>query len=62
MNVACSYNLLDEVQHDVDGAEAAHRAVIAADPGDAHAHSNLGLLLQNERKDTDGAEAAYRAQ
>ena len=32
-----------------------------ADPGDAPAHYNLGLLLHNVRKDFDGAEAAYRA-
>ena len=53
--------MLAEVRHDVDGAEAAYRAAIAADPGHAGAHSNLGALLQNERQDFDGAEAAYRA-
>ena len=41
--------------------EAAYRAAITADPRDANAHYNLGLLLENERKDFDGAEAAYRA-
>ena len=46
---------------DLDGAEAAYRAAIAADPGHANAHSNLGFLLHQERKDFDGAEAAYRA-
>ena len=44
-----------------DGAEAAYRAAIAADPGHIDAHTNLGFLLENERKDFDGAEAAYRA-
>ena len=34
---------------------------IAADPGHAVAHYNLGILLKNERRDIDGAEAAYRA-
>ena len=42
------------------GAEAAYRAAIAADPGYAIAHYNLGLLLETELKDFDGAEAAYR--
>ena len=46
---------------DLDGAEAAHRTAIAADPGCANAHNNLGILLKNARKDIDGAEAAYRA-
>ena len=30
----------------LDGAEAAYRAAIAADPGEAKAHLNLGVLLQ----------------
>ena len=45
----------------MDGAEAAYRAAIAADPGHASAHKNLGSLLLNQRKDFEGAEAAYRA-
>ena len=45
----------------MDGAEKAFRAAIKADPGNAAAHSNLGVLLKNERKDVDGAEKAYRA-
>jgi len=49
------------VRQDFDGAEAAYRAALAADPGHANAHSNLGFLLQNVRQDFDGAEAAYRA-
>jgi tetratricopeptide (TPR) repeat protein len=49
------------VRKDIDGAEAAYRAAIAADPGYADAHYNLGHLLQTERKDIDSAEAAYRA-
>ena len=50
------------LQHkDIDGAEAAYREAIAADPGHAKAHTNLGLVLQNVRQDSDGAEAAYRA-
>ena len=46
---------------DFDGAEAAYHAAIAADPGLADAHYNLGVLLEYERQDLDGAEAAYRA-
>ena len=49
------------VRQDIDGAVAAYRAAIAADPGYADAHNNLGHLLQLERKDFDGSEAAYRA-
>jgi Tfp pilus assembly protein PilF len=45
---------------DLDGAEAAYRAAIAADPKYAHAHSHLGLILET-RGDLDGAEAAFRA-
>jgi len=48
-------------RQDVDGAEAAYRAAIAADPGFAQAHNNLGLLLEHKRQDVDGAEAAFRA-
>ena len=46
---------------DIDGAEAAYRGAIAADPGFASTHFSLAILLQYERKDFDGAEAAYRA-
>ena len=54
--------LLDILRQDFDGAEAAYHVAIAANPGYATAHYNLGnLLLQKERKDFDGAEAAYRA-
>ena len=68
--------LLYKERQDMDDAEAAYRAAIAADPrqADAHkagqrsrrirgtpSHTNLGLLLQHERQDIDGAEAAYRA-
>jgi len=47
----------------MDGAEAAYRTAIEADPGPgpAVAHYNLGLLLQDVRKNVDGAEWAYRA-
>ena len=38
----------------------AARAAIAADPGHACAHNNLGVLLENHRKDIDGAEEQYR--
>ena len=62
---ACAQNdlgiLLKNERKDIDGAEAAYRAAIAANPGHPNAHANLGLLLRNERKDIDGAEAAYRA-
>jgi len=37
------------------------RAAIQADPGNAEAHNNLGVLLKNERRDVDGAEKAHRA-
>ena len=33
----------------------------AGEQGAAEAHSNLGLLLQDERQDVDGAEKAYCA-
>jgi len=49
------------VRQDFDGAEAAYRTAIAADPGNAHAHTNLGNLLITVRQDFDGAEAAFRA-
>ena len=49
------------MRKDFDGAVAAYRAAIAADPGHADAHSNLGILLMNVRQDFDGAETAYRA-
>ena len=38
--------VLMEVRQDFDGAEAAYRAAIAANPGYAGAHTNLGTLLQ----------------
>ena len=41
--------------------EAWYRATIAANPGHAKAHNNLGLLLEDGREDFDGAEAAYHA-
>ena len=52
--------VLQTVRKDYDGAEAAYRTAIAADPRHARAHSNLGFLLMTVRKDFDGAEAAYR--
>ena len=45
----------------MDGAEAAYRAVIAADPGDAESHCKLGYLLHTEQRDIESAEAGYRA-
>ena len=33
------------MRKDFDGAEAAYRAAIAADPGHTDAHSNLGVLF-----------------
>ena len=53
--------LLHNERKDLNSAEAAYRAAIAADAGYAAAHYNLGTLLHTERKDADGAEAAYRA-
>ena len=53
-------NLLESLRGDIDGAEAAYRAVVAADPGHDTAYYNLALLLEDERQDFDGAEAAYR--
>ena len=52
--------LLQRVRNDSDGAEAAYRAAVAADPGCGEAHTNLGNLL-HAREDFDGAEAAFRA-
>ena len=46
---------------DIDGAEAAYRASIAADPGCADGHWHLGWLLEEETEDEEGVEAAYRA-
>mmetsp|Transcript_4112 Transcript_4112/g.8549 ORF Transcript_4112/g.8549 Transcript_4112/m.8549 type:complete len:171 (+) Transcript_4112:57-569(+) len=46
---------------DVDRAEATYRAAVQADPSDAVAYVNLGILLQSEKKDLDGAEEAFRA-
>ena len=45
-------------RRDIDGAEAAYRAAIAADPGHSDAHFNLGILLKKERRDIDGAVVA----
>ena len=56
-NVGCA---LDE-RGDLDGAEAAYRAAVAAEPGDPSAHNNLGTMLRLVRGDVDGAEVAYRA-
>jgi len=53
--------VLENERQDFDGAEAAYRAAIAADPEHANAHMNLGVLLENVRMDFYGAEAAYRA-
>ena len=60
---ALAWSLGDRLrrQGDVDGAIAAYRAAIAADPGHAKAHYNLGYLLYTKRRDFDGAIAAYRA-
>ena len=60
-NAHYNVGVLLRMQQDIDGTEAAFKAAIAADPGDADAHSNIGFLLKNERQDFDGAEAAYRA-
>ena len=57
----CLGVVLEMARKDINGAEAAYRAAIAAEPGHAEAHVRLGTLLQRERKDIDGAEAAYRA-
>ena len=38
--------LLEHERKDFDGAEAAYRAAIAADPGYTKAHSNLRKLLE----------------
>ena len=38
--------LLQTERKDVDGAEAAYRAAITADPRHATAHTNLGILLE----------------
>ena len=55
--------LLENERKDIDGAEAAYRAAIAADPGHAFAHRNLGTLLlerarQIEKSGGDLAKAA----
>lgn len=45
---------------DLDGAIAAYRAAILADPKDANAHYALGVALRR-KGDVDGAIAEYRA-
>ena len=45
---------------DIDEAEEAFRASIAADPKNSKSHLNLGNILHNRRGDSDGAEAALR--
>ena len=47
--------------NDIDGAEAAYRAAIAADPGHVNAHLGLGTMLHTVRGDLGGAETAFRA-
>ena len=54
-------SLLQTVRGDIDGAEAAYRAAIAADPGHANAYHNLGFLLYSVRNEIDGAITALRA-
>ena len=45
---------------DLDGAEARYREAVAAAPGHARAHLNLGIALA-AKGDTTGAERAYEA-
>ena len=54
------YTTLECRIKDIDGAEDAYRAAIAADPSCSRARGNLGVLLATVRKDIDGAEDAYR--
>ena len=42
--------LLKAAREDLDGAVAAYRAAIAADPGCTYAHTNLGALLAQPRQ------------
>jgi Flp pilus assembly protein TadD len=53
--------LVVEPRRNIDGAEAAFRAAIAADASNGRALLGLGTLLIKERRDVDGAEAAFRA-
>jgi tetratricopeptide (TPR) repeat protein len=46
---------------DVDGAVAALREAVRADPSYAAAHYRLGVLLCDEKRDYDGAIAAFQA-
>ena len=53
--------LLEKVRNDLDGAEAAYRAAIAADPGHANAHRNLGTLLVGRAKVAESAGNLVKA-
>ena len=46
----CNLGFLLQGMQDMDGAEAAYRAAIAADPGCTEAYSNLGVLLEFNAK------------
>ena len=53
--------LLHSERQDVDGAEAAYHAAIAADPGHTNAHGNLGNLLAERAQQTETGGGSIEA-
>ena len=53
--------LLGTERGDIDGAEAAYRAAIAADPRHANAHRNLGTLLWQRAKQIQASGGSLEA-
>jgi Tfp pilus assembly protein PilF len=54
-----NYGNFLRARHDIDGAEAAYKAAIDADPSHASAHGNYAILLSEDRGDNSAAEREY---
>jgi Tfp pilus assembly protein PilF len=54
-----NYGNFLRARHDIDGAEAAYKAAIDADPSHAAAHGNYAILLSEDRGDQSAAEREY---
>jgi tetratricopeptide (TPR) repeat protein len=52
--------VLEELHHDIDGAEDLYKRALAVDPHSRHALLHYGKLLQFARRDMSGAEGLYR--